>query len=122
MTEAQALAIWCAALRDLRARAQVNDWTDRLEREAARVAAGGSARRACEKFGLVALPSHRGSGDTLKDVLRLPGQERQPPSGRGTFGCPHGRCDRRAERDDMGRVPVCEVAGPTLMRPLGRDQ
>jgi hypothetical protein len=114
LTEAEALALWCAMLPDLRRRARENGWDTRLEREIARLGAGKSAIRSCEKFGLIGQQIRR----EARDVLDIPGQDPAKPVARGTFVCPENRCDRRGERDEVGRPPRCELFGGLPMRPV----
>jgi hypothetical protein len=40
--------------------------------------------------------------------VTIPGQDPTPPPA-GDYGCPHGICNRRAEREPGGAVPLCQV-------------
>jgi hypothetical protein len=123
MDQPQALALWCANLPLLRQRAAAGQWTDRLDRAAERLRAGGSALLACERFGLLersapgpaANGQSRGSDDP--PLVLVPGLDPLPLTGRGEYRCPGQRCSRREQRDDHGHPPVCTLFDQQPMVP-----
>lgn len=121
LDEPRALALWCAWLPELRARAVEGFWTDRLTRAEARVREGSSAVAACRKFGLTGPsgppPSSRGEPLT-PGVVVAPGLDPVPSVGRGSYTCPQRRCPRRASRDDSGRPPTCTLFDGASMIPV----
>ncbi|MET7853221.1 hypothetical protein AB0D78_47520 [Streptomyces avermitilis] len=118
-TEAEALTLWCARLPGLRDHARSSGVADRLDRDAARVREGGSARRAVRKWlqDEDAQATRNWSGRELLGLVGFPGAMRSPTVGAGTYGCPFDRCDRTEGRDAQGHVPVCHAFG-TAMQPV----
>lgn len=117
-TEAEALALWCALLPELRERARAVGVVARLDREAARVRDGGSARRAVRKWlaDEVTEPVRTWSDRPMSSMVGFPGAPRPPSVRSGGYGCPLDRCERTAGRDPQGHPPVCHAFGMT-MRP-----
>jgi hypothetical protein len=117
-SEAGFLAVWCALLPELREHARNNGVLDRLDRDAERVRAGASARRALRKWRPPDSDgAHRGWSDgPAFGLARLPGAVRAPGVGSGEYGCPRERCARRTGRDELGHPPRC-TAFDVPMRP-----
>ncbi|MET8046592.1 hypothetical protein ABZU75_03255 [Streptosporangium sp. NPDC005286] len=118
LTEAEALALWCARLPGLRDQARAIGVTERLDRDAARVRDGGSARRAVRKWlqDEDAETARNWSGRSSLSIVGFPGGARPPVVSAGSYGCPIDRCDRTAGRDAQGHTPVCHTSG-AAMRP-----
>ncbi|MEH0934852.1 hypothetical protein [Micromonospora psammae] len=117
-TEADILAAWCTVLPALRDQARSNGVLDRLDRDADRVRAGGSARRALLKWWPPESDvHHRGWSDRpTVGLAGLPGTSRPPGVGAGEYTCPQERCPRRGFRDEQGHPPRC-TAFDAPMRP-----
>jgi hypothetical protein len=117
-SEADTLAAWCALLPALRESARAEGVLDRLDRDAARVSGGGSARSALRKW----RPDdpdaeQRGWSDRPTAAMaQLPGWGGAAGIGAGAYSCPRDRCNRRSARDEHGHPPVC-AAFATPMRP-----
>jgi hypothetical protein len=112
--ERRALAVFCAAVPALRARAARGFWEDTLDMHISEIAAGASALDACEQLGLRTdeSPEPPVRGDHLHTGGRtdwLP-----PPSLVGDYRCPTGRCGRRADRDEQAKPPRCAVSGAQM--------
>ncbi|OLR93569.1 hypothetical protein [Actinokineospora bangkokensis] len=111
--EQRALAAFCGSLPRLREQAAAGYWADRLDMHVEEVEAGGSALAACAELGLVTDErgyTMRGDGNLAAasvDWLRA-------ASVVGDYGCPLGRCARRATRDDAGRPPRCDLTGERM--------
>jgi hypothetical protein len=112
------LAVWCAALPELRTQARNNGVLDRLDRDIARVRAGAAVRQLVLKW----MPTDSdGTYRSWSDrpffgLVGLPGMNRDLPVGAGTYGCPRDRCGRNASRDEHGHLPWC-AAFDEPMRP-----
>ncbi|MFE4256265.1 hypothetical protein ACFRU3_43965 [Streptomyces sp. NPDC056910] len=116
LTEAEALALWCARLPGLRDQARATGVAERLERDAARVRDGGSAQRAVRKWlqDADAETERSWSGRSLLNLAGFPGAPRTPTVSAGRYGCPLGKCDRTAGRDTQGHTPVCHAFGASM--------
>ncbi|MCX5097325.1 hypothetical protein OOK36_53545 [Streptomyces sp. NBC_00365] len=116
LTEAAALALWCARLPGLREQARATGVTERLERDAARVRDGSSAQRAVRKWLQDAdtETARNWSGRSVLNLVGLPGAPRTPTVTAGRYGCPLGKCDRTAGRDAQGHTPVCHAFGASM--------
>ncbi|MDX3853917.1 hypothetical protein [Streptomyces sp. AK02-01A] len=108
-TEDEAFAVWCAHLTAIREEAAEAGATARLERDVARVRAGGSALTAYRKWRSADEPGtwRSWSDPPGAGVAGLPGPSPVKPTGAGAYRCPVTRCDRRAARDEQGHVPTC---------------
>ncbi|WP_405096307.1 hypothetical protein [Micromonospora sp. NBC_01412] len=117
-SDVDVLAVWCALLPALREQARANGVLDRLDRDAERVRAGGSARQALLKWQpRDAAGELRGWADRpTAGLAGLPGLAHTPGVGAGDYTCPRDRCARRATRDEHGHPPRCPAFG-TPMRP-----
>ena len=117
-SEVDILAAWCSLLPALREQARANGVLDRLDRDAERVRAGGSARQALLKWRPRDSDAElRGWSDRpTAGLVGLPGMARAPGVGAGEYTCPRDRCARRAARDEHGHLPRC-TAFDTPMRP-----
>ncbi|MFC9646280.1 hypothetical protein ACFTZF_48805 [Streptomyces mirabilis] len=116
LTEAEALALWCARLPGLWDQARATGVAERLERDAARVRDGGSAQRAVRKWlqDADAETARSWSGRSVLNLAGFPGAPRTPTVGAGRYGCPLGKCDRTAGRDAQGHTPVCHAFGASM--------
>ncbi|MEV4630382.1 hypothetical protein AB0J90_29380 [Micromonospora sp. NPDC049523] len=120
-TERLTLAYLCTHLPAIRDLAEAGSWSENLEWAIGKVRDGGSATVACRELGL----SPEGPGGV--DETRRSGSAGPPGStgGRlvglpevvltGQYRCPSGRCSRRGQRDDRGRVPFCELSDVTML-------
>ena len=118
-TEGEAYTAWCAQLPAVRVEAARSGAMARLEREIARVRDGGSAVAACRKWLSADEHAWRSWSEPAgAGMAGLPGPAQGLPVGVGDYGCPRGRCDRRAGRDAHGHVPVCSAFdAPMTVRP-----
>jgi hypothetical protein len=118
LTEPEAVAFLCEWLPELRARAEAGYWTDRLDLNVDAVADGGSAVAACRDLGLLTAED---DGPTRGDPPGVDGARiagLAPVTMVGRYRCPHGRCGRRADRDERARVPECHLGEvPMVFRP-----
>ncbi|MCX5416158.1 hypothetical protein [Streptomyces sp. NBC_00059] len=112
-TEDEAFAAWCAQLPAISEEAEEAGASARLERDVARVRAGGSALAAYRKWrGTEGIPVWRSWSEPVGAGLAgLPGPSPVRPAGTGAYRCPLTRCDRRAPRDEQGHLPTCAAFG-----------
>jgi hypothetical protein len=113
------MLVWlCTQLPDLRADADRDGWTPRLDAAIAALRSGVPATQVCRRLGLavdvVALRARlddriRGTGPATLGDLRL-----TPVIPGGDYTCPHGSCERRARPDRYGHEPVCVDGTPML--------
>jgi hypothetical protein len=109
----QLLASLCAALPQLRRRAEAGLWSDVLEEMVGDLAAGEPVAAVCRRIGLFTEGEHE---RTTVPGPAVPGVEGAHLAGLaevvldGDYRCPRSRCSRRSHRDDRGRVPVCALA------------
>ncbi|MGW4231701.1 hypothetical protein ACWEF9_20800 [Streptomyces sp. NPDC004980] len=108
-TEDEAFAAWCAQLPAISEEAAEAGASARLERDVARVRAGGSALTAYRKWRGTDGPGtwRSWSEPAGTGMAGLPGPSPLKPAGAGSYRCPEARCDRRASRDEQGHPPVC---------------
>lgn len=120
-TEDEAFAAWCAHLPAVREDAAKAGATARLERDIARVRAGGSALTAYRKWlGTEELGAWRSwSEPPGAGMAGLPGPAPVKPVGAGAYRCPVARCARQASRDERGHPPTC-AAFDIPMTPVRR--
>jgi hypothetical protein len=110
------LAWLCAQLPTLRAAAVRDGWRTGLERQVDAIRGGGSPRRACQRLGLETDPEQYKAGFASVGGFGL-----DAPVVAGDYRCPRDRCDRRAQPDERGRVPVCALEAmpmPLRARPI----
>src|SRR6187399_2695828 len=109
--ERRMLAAFCAALPELRVRAERGFWADTLDMHVTEVAGGASVVAACRELDLsfgddIGSPSRGGEPDVTGGATNwLP-----KPEVSGDYFCPLRRCSRRAGRDESGRPPRCALA------------
>jgi hypothetical protein len=113
------LAWLCTHLPELRADADRDGWTHRLDAAITALRNSAPATQVCRRLGLsidiAALRDPRGN-PTRGTVPATIGDFVAPRVlVHGDYLCPHGSCERRGRPDRHGREPVCADGSPMLL-------